>query len=63
MQAFGTHLGTNHCEFDICQKWESERMSELIEPRQQGTEEAGFTEIVRLTGASRETTMQAVNTG
>ena len=26
-------------------------MSELIDPRQQGPEEAGFTEIVRLIGA------------
>ena len=40
----------------------SERMSELIEPRQQGPEEPGFTEIVRLIGASRERAMQALNT-
>jgi predicted nuclease of restriction endonuclease-like (RecB) superfamily len=37
-------------------------MSELIDPRQQGPDEAGFTEIVRLIGASRERAMQAVNT-
>ena len=37
-------------------------MSELIGPRQQEPEEVGFTEIVRLIGASRERAMQAVNT-
>jgi predicted nuclease of restriction endonuclease-like (RecB) superfamily len=37
-------------------------MSELINPRQQEPEEVGFTEIVRLIGASRERAMQAVNT-
>ena len=37
-------------------------MSELVEPRQQGPDEAGFTEIVRLIGTSRERAMQAVNT-
>jgi predicted nuclease of restriction endonuclease-like (RecB) superfamily len=37
-------------------------MSELIDPRQQEPDEAGFTEIVRLIGVSRERTMQAVNT-
>jgi predicted nuclease of restriction endonuclease-like (RecB) superfamily len=37
-------------------------MSELIDPRQQGPDEAGFAEIVRLIGASRERAMQAVNT-
>ena len=37
-------------------------MTELIDPRQRGPEEAGFTEIVRLIGASRERAMQAVNT-
>ena len=37
-------------------------MSELIDPRQQGPEEAGFAEIVRLIGVSRERAMQAVNT-
>jgi hypothetical protein len=35
-------------------------MSGLIDARQQGTEQAGFTEIVRLIGASRERAMQAV---
>jgi hypothetical protein len=30
-------------------------MSELIDPRQQGPDEAGFTEIVRLIGASGAT--------
>jgi len=34
----------------------------LIDPPQQEPEEAGFTEIVRLIGASRERAMQAVNT-
>jgi hypothetical protein len=37
-------------------------MTELIDPRQRGPEEAGSTEIVRLIGASRERAMQAVNT-
>jgi hypothetical protein len=37
-------------------------MSKLIDPRQQGPDEAGFTEIVRLIGASRERAMLAVNT-
>jgi hypothetical protein len=37
-------------------------LSEQIDHRQQGPEEAGFTEIVRLIGASRERMMQAVNT-
>ena len=37
-------------------------MSELVDARQQGPEEVGFTEIVRLIGASRERAMQAVNT-
>jgi hypothetical protein len=37
-------------------------MSELIDLRQQGPEEVGFTEIVHLIGASRERAMQAVNT-
>ena len=37
-------------------------MSELIDARQQEPEEAGFTEIIRLIGASREIAMQAVNT-
>ena len=37
-------------------------MTELIDPRQRGPEEAGFTEIVRLIGVSRERAMQAVNT-
>jgi predicted nuclease of restriction endonuclease-like (RecB) superfamily len=37
-------------------------MSELINPRQQEPEEVGFTEIVRLIGASRERAVQAVNT-
>ena len=35
-------------------------MSELIDARQQEPEEAGFTEIIRLIGASREKVMQAV---
>jgi hypothetical protein len=38
-----------------------ELMSELIDRRQQEPDEAGFTEIVRLIGASRERSMQAVN--
>jgi predicted nuclease of restriction endonuclease-like (RecB) superfamily len=37
-------------------------MAGVIDPRQRGPEEAGFTEIVRLIGASRERAMQAVNT-
>jgi hypothetical protein len=37
-------------------------MSELIDARQQEPVEAGFTEIIRLIGASRERAMQAVNT-
>jgi hypothetical protein len=37
-------------------------MTGLIDLRQRGPEEAGFTEIVRLIGASRERAMQAVNT-
>ena len=37
-------------------------MTGLIDPRQRQPEEAGFTEIVRLIGASRERAMQAVNT-
>ena len=37
-------------------------MTGVIDPRQRGPEEAGFTEIVRLIGASRERAMQAVNT-
>ena len=37
-------------------------MTGLIDPRQRGPAEAGFTEIVRLIGASRERAMQAVNT-
>ena len=36
-------------------------MTGLIDPRQRGPEEAGFTEIVRLIGASRERAIQAVN--
>jgi hypothetical protein len=39
-----------------------ELMSELIGRRQQEPDEAGFTEIVLLIGASRERSMQAVNT-
>ena len=37
-------------------------MTGLIDPRQRGPAEAGFTEIVRLIGASLERAMQAVNT-
>lgn len=37
-------------------------MTGVVDPRQRGPEEAGFTEIVRLIGASRERAMQAVNT-
>ena len=37
-------------------------MSELSDPRQHGTDESGFTEIVLLIGVSRERAMQAVNT-
>jgi predicted nuclease of restriction endonuclease-like (RecB) superfamily len=37
-------------------------MSEIIDPRQQEPEETGFSEIVRLIGASRQRAMQAVNT-
>jgi DUF1016 N-terminal domain len=37
-------------------------MSELIDARQQEPEEVGFSEIIRLIGASREMAMQAVNT-
>lgn len=37
-------------------------MTGVIDPRQWGPEEAGFTEIVRLIGSSRERAMQAVNT-
>jgi DUF1016 N-terminal domain len=37
-------------------------MTGVMDPRQREPEEAGFTEIVRLIGASRERAMQAVNT-
>jgi predicted nuclease of restriction endonuclease-like (RecB) superfamily len=37
-------------------------MSELIDPRQRGPEEAGFGEVIRLIGASRLRALQAVNT-
>ena len=37
-------------------------MTGLIDPRHHGPQESGFTEIVRLIGASRERAMQAVNT-
>jgi len=40
----------------------SERVSELIDPRQQGPEEAGFAEIIPSIGASWKRAMQAVNT-
>jgi hypothetical protein len=33
-----------------------------MDPRQQGPDQAGFSEIVRLIGVSRERAMQAVNT-
>lgn len=37
-------------------------MTASIDPQQRGPEEAGFTEVVRLIGVSRERAMQAVNT-
>ena len=40
-------------QFDICQNGNLKRMSELIDPRQHGPDDAGFGEIVRLIGASR----------